>query len=306
MTAPVFNIYKGTTTDGPGMRDTVFLKGCPLSCEWCHNPEGMDFKNSVWYEKKLCIGCGECIKACNNNSIFQKDGKILINYDSCMNCFYCADVCPTEAISKIAQEYTPDELLSVILKDKEYFDTSGGGVTLSGGEATAYPDFSREFFRTAKKHGINTALDTCGYCNTKELEKILKFTDIILYDLKCIDDNLHKRFTGKSNKLILENLLHIVKLPERPTLWIRTPVIPRYTAYEPIIKEIALFMRHNLNGCVSRWELCAFNNMCRTKYEKLGQKWGLSDCSHISKNDCYLNAALSSGIKDIAVCGITA
>ena len=158
----------------------------------------------------------------------------------------------------------------------------------------------------AKKHGINTALDTCGYCKTENLEKVLEFTDIILYDLKCIDNDLHKHFTGKSNKLILENLLHIAGLSERPELWIRTPIIPGYTANEQIIKEIALFIRHNLKDCVSRWELCAFNNMCCTKYEKLGRRWELSGCSHISKNDCYLDAALSSGVGDVAVCGITA
>ena len=145
MKALIFDIYKGTTHDGPGTRDTVFFLCCPLECKWCHNPEGIDYSNGVWYNKNLCIGCGECVKACENDAVDITLDGVIIN-SLCKKCFKCAEFCPAKAITKIAEEYTPEILSKEILKDKEFFDVSGGGVTVSGGEATHHAEFVSEFF----------------------------------------------------------------------------------------------------------------------------------------------------------------
>ena len=209
MQAHVFDIYKGTTHDGPGMRDTVFLKGCPLKCKWCHNPEGIDFENGVWYEKKYCIGCEECVKVCKNKAIAIEEDGVHIDYSVCRKCMKCTDYCPTKAITKIAESYTVEELAAEILKDKEYFNISGGGVTVSGGEALMRWDFVKEFFRVMKMNNINTALDTSGFCRKEELKAVLEYTDILLYDLKVVNHKLHKEWTGVENSVILQNLLYI-------------------------------------------------------------------------------------------------
>ncbi|MBQ8814770.1 MAG: glycyl-radical enzyme activating protein [Lachnospiraceae bacterium] len=275
MKALVFDIYKGTTNDGPGMRDTVFLKGCPLRCLWCHNPEGIPFENRVWYERNVCIGCGECLKACENGALsFTPDG-IYLDYSKCKSCMKCADACPTGALSPIAEAYTVEALAQEVLKDREYFFSSGGGVTVSGGEAMWQKDFVCSFFEIMKKNHIHTALDTTGFCKWEDLEAVIQYTDIVLYDLKVIDGELHKQWTGVDNQGILTNIRNLKKYiaAGKLRLWIRTPVIPGYTDREEIICEIAEFIRQQLSGCVERWELCAFNNSCVRKYEKLQLEW---------------------------------
>ena len=286
MKAKIFDIYKGTTGDGPGIRDTVFFKGCPLQCKWCHNPEGIDFENRIWVEKRTCIGCGLCKDVCENDAILFSPHGIIISWQDCKLCFACENICPTTSISSITKEYTIKELSDEILKDKEYFKVSGGGVTASGGEAMMQHDFIYEFFAEMRKNGIHTALDTTGFCNTENLIKVLSNTDTVLYDLKVINPKLHKEWTGVDNKLILENIKIIfyhIKAGNPLKLWVRTPIIPGFTDDAIIISEIADFIKLNLPGAVERWELCAFNNSCTHKYQKLGMSWELSDSPLISK-----------------------
>lgn len=301
MKALIFDIYKGTTHDGPGTRDTVFFKGCPLKCKWCHNPEGIDFYNDVWQDKALCIGCGECIKACENKAINVTSDGISIN-SSCKKCFVCAEVCPSKAITKIAEEYTPEALAEEIMKDKEYFDISGGGVTVSGGEAAFHAEFVSEFFRIMKQKGISTALDTSGFCDPNVFSKILENTDIVLYDLKVIDNFLHKEWTGVDNDIILENIKNI----KNKRLWIRTPLIPNFTANENVIHNISRFIKENIMDKVERWELCAFNNSCYKKYLKLNKEWELKGAGLITshQSEQFLEIAKTSGVNQIICSGI--
>ena len=297
----IFDIYKGTTHDGPGTRDTVFFKGCPLNCKWCHNPEGIDFDNGVWYDKGLCINCGECVKLCRNGAISLTSNGININ-TFCKKCFMCAEYCPAKAITKIAEEYMLEDLVQEILKDKEYFDVSGGGVTVSGGEATYHAEFVSEFFRIMKQNGINTALDTSGFCDRNALNRILENTDIVLYDLKVIDGALHKAWTGVDNGIILENIKNI----KNKRLWIRTPIIPMFTASEHVIKDIAHFIKENIANEVERWELCAFNNSCYKKYLKLNKEWEFKHAELITVEEAkrFLEIARTSGINEIVCTGI--
>ena len=301
MKALIFDIYKGTTHDGPGTRDTVFFKGCPLECKWCHNPEGIDFSNSIWYDKKLCIGCGECIKACKNGAINLTSDGVFVN-SLCRRCFECVEYCPAKAITKIAEEFTPEALAKEILKDKEYFDISGGGVTVSGGEATHHAEFTKEFFRIMKTEGVSTALDTSGFCSQVVVNEILEYTDVVLYDLKVIDSALHKKWTGVDNGIILENVKNI----KGKRLCIRTPIIPTFTADENVIRDISDFIKENIANEVERWELCAFNNSCISKYEKLNKTWELKDTPLITSDiaDKLLDIAKESGVKEVLCTGI--
>ena len=309
MKALIFDIYKGTTGDGPGMRDTVFFKGCPLSCKWCHNPEGIDFKNRVWWESRTCIGCGLCGDICKNKAIFLGESGVEISPDLCQLCHSCTETCPTKSITAVAQEYTVDELSAEIIKDKEYFESSGGGVTASGGEAMMHLEFLYEFFSQMKKESVSTALDTTGFCDSEKLFKILQKTDILLYDLKVIDPSLHKKWTGVDNNTILENITLVSEYiisGNQLRLWIRTPIIPGFTDDAKIISEIADFIKSNLFDSVERWELCSFNNSCTHKYEKLGKKWELEESSLISKEiiNQLLSVAEKSGVPEIITSGI--
>lgn len=307
-TAQIFNIYRGSTSDGAGIRDTVFFKGCPLNCVWCHNPEGIEFQNEVWWEKGKCVGCGKCIESCTGNCISFGENGIDIDRKQCKHCFVCGEVCRHGAIQRIAEEYTVSQLCDLIMRDKEYFEVSGGGVTASGGEAMCQYEFLVDFFKVMKQNGINVALDTSGYCDSEKFKGIMKYVDTILYDIKVIDENAHIQFTGQSNKLILKNL-EIYKKTDgcKPLLWIRTPIIPNMTDTEDNISKIADFIKKNLNGCVKRWELCAFNNSCVGKYQKLLSDWKMADENLLTKTkmERLVDIAKQSEIKEVMYSGLT-
>ena len=271
------DVSHGTTHDGPGMRTTVFVKGCPLRCVWCQNPESISVQNEVWWNSRDCIGCGSCAEECPNGAITLGQEGLIIDRKTCQKCGACAEECPTAAISWQGQEYDLDALMKEVLRDMEYYRQFGGGVTCSGGEPLLQYEFVSAFFKRLQEEGITTALDTCGCAPRKNLEAILPWTNYILYDMKLMDSGLHKEFTGAPNEKILENLLFaadFVRRADHPMeIWIRTPLIPGITARLENIRAIGAFIRDNLLDVVIRWELCAFNGVCVSKYEKLGSKW---------------------------------
>ena len=194
MKATIFDIQRGSFVDGDGIRTTVFFKGCNLKCKWCHNPEGISPKIEKLFYKDKCTSCKKCDEVCINKK------------KSCTLCGKCALYCPNDAIEICGKNYTENEILDIILKDKSYYDTSNGGVTFSGGECMLQIDFLTEILKLCKENGINTAVDTAGNVPYEYFEKILPYTDTFLYDVKCITEDLHKQFTGVSNGLILSNL----------------------------------------------------------------------------------------------------
>jgi len=274
--ARLLEIQRMSTEDGPGIRTTVFLKGCPLHCSWCHNPESISPKPQLQWLKSNCIGGQLCVAACPNNSLSYIDNQIVIDRNLCEACGICVEECPTGALEIMGQDVSVEEVVQEVLKDKAYFEKSGGGITVSGGEPAMQADFVAEFLKKMKENGIHTALDTCGLAPDAAYEKILPHTDLILYDIKEIDSRKHREFTGSPNEKILNNLLTIsewMKINGTPKeLWIRTPIIPDATDTEENIAGIGKFIAEN-NLQPDRWELCAFNNLCNDKYLRLGTRW---------------------------------
>jgi len=200
-----------------------------------------------------------------------------INREVCTGCGTCTEACPTTALEVLGRVITVQELMSELVKDRVYYEKSGGGVTLSGGEPAAQVEFSAGLLSELRAAGISTALDTCGMVNPDSFLRLVPLTDYLLFDVKMINDAEHKRFTGQSNQLILKNLKaageYMRESRGKPVLWIRTPLIPGATADEGCIRDIGQYLADNLKDRVARWELCAFNNLCRDKYSRLGLKW---------------------------------
>lgn len=299
----ILRIQRMSTEDGPGIRSTVFFKGCPLSCVWCHNPESISPKVEVHWAKTRCIGCRSCIEACIKKALTVTESGIVIDRSKCDSCGACVEACPSTAMDIYGENCKPDNLAREVMKDKVYFGKSGGGVTLSGGEPTMQPLFAGALLSLLRHSGIHTAVDTCGQCSWETLEALLSHTDMVMYDLKEIDPGKHKKFTGTPNTRILENLVRLggsIKGRGMPRkLWIRTPLIPDFTATPQNIKGIGVFIKENLVEIVERWELCTFNNLCVHKYESLGIDWDFSKAHLISAGEAesFGTVARNSGVK---------
>ena len=241
MKSVIFEIKRFAVHDGDGIRTTVFFKGCPLRCVWCHNPEGLNTEpQEAFYEHK-CIGCGECKKE-----------------------NFTAESCLGEARVVYGKEITVDGLLPLLLEDKDFYDNSGGGVTLSGGECLMQADFCAELLERLKEHGVHTAVDTCGFVSKKAFDKTIPYTDIFLYDIKAYDDDVHVKCTGVSNKIILENLLYLDSLGKK--IEIRIPYVPNYN--DDQMEKIARFLAPFKN--ITKIRVLPYHNYAGSKYEALG------------------------------------
>jgi pyruvate formate lyase activating enzyme len=279
-TGQILHLQRLSTEDGPGIRTTVFFKGCPLRCAWCHNPESISGRMQTQWFAVRCIGCKTCVESCPNGCLTLLDDGMHIDRDRCQACGTCAEACPSGAMEALGKSLSVDELLVGLLKDRAYFEQSDGGVTLSGGEPTFQPEFAKALLRGLKEQGLSTALDTCGLTSKQVLARLLPYADLVLFDLKLIDDAQHREFTGHSNARILKNLLfirdHIREHGTPAQLWVRTPLIPGATDSDENLLCIGRYLAEHLNGMLSRWELCAFNNLCRDQYARLGLEWAFA------------------------------
>lgn len=202
----VFNIQRFCVNDGPGIRTTVFFKGCPLRCAWCHNPESQHAAPELLYDVRRCLGCGRCVPVCPEGAHTLTEEGHGFDRTACRSCGACAAVCPGGALEMSGRTVTPDEVLDEVLRDKIFYETSGGGVTFSGGEPLAQPEFLLELLRLSKENGLHTAVETCGWCDAALLNAIAEQTDLFLFDYKLTDPALHEQYTGVSNRRILDNL----------------------------------------------------------------------------------------------------
>ena len=274
----VFNIQNYSVHDGPGIRTIVFLKGCPLSCQWCSNPESQQVPPELACNKNNCIGtdeCTRCLDVCNDGAIIVDENKrITIDRQKCTECLLCAEACPAKALNIFGNLMSVNDVLAVVEQDSMFYSRSGGGVTLSGGEPTMQIDFAVEVLKEARRRRINTAIETCGHTEWHNLEKVCQHLDSILFDIKCINEEKHIKFTNVSNELILSNFTKMCKQFPNLTILVRTPVIPGFNDSEEDILAILDFIKGRKN--VS-YELLPYHRLGQPKYEYLGRDYLLSD-----------------------------
>lgn len=264
-TATIINIQKCCVHDGPGIRTTIFFKGCPLNCWWCHNPESQNYEKEIMYNEEKCSKCGVCIQKCSNNCISIKDNTLTTIYDNCTYCETCVDFCINSAREIVGKEFNLESLMKEIEKDKIFYEQSGGGVTLSGGEVMTQIDFVEPLVKACHRKGISVAIDTCGHAPFQNYEKIIEYVDVFLYDIKLIDSEMHQKYTGKSNYMILDNLK---KLSEKnANINLRIPLIDGINADHKNINEIISFIR-NLN--IKNINLLPYHEIGKDKYTRLG------------------------------------
>ncbi len=263
----IFDIRRYSIHDGPGIRTTVFFKGCPLSCKWCHNPEGISFHKELMFHPQRCILCDDCLPACPQQAIFRQNQQIIIDRAKCNVSEKCAIVCPTEALRIVGIQMTVNEVMMILEKDEAFYSQSNGGVTFSGGEPLAQPLFLLKLMKSCKERGFSTAVDTCGFSNQVVLKKIVPVTDLYLFDLKLMDEEKHIKWTGVTNKQILANIQYLSS--QEANILVRVPIIPGVNDDDENLTATADFMS-NL-PVVPSIEFITYHNMAEGKFEALGK-----------------------------------
>lgn len=265
----IFNIQRFSTHDGPGVRTVVFIKGCPLRCWWCQNPESQAIAPVLMYRSDSCIGCGACEQVCPVGAAKIINGTSQIDRKKCTDCGKCAAVCKGDALSISGYSASVDEVMAEILKDRSYYLNSGGGVTLSGGEATAQSDFAIEILSRCKAKYIHTAIETCGFVQTEELKRFIPVTDLFFFDLKAIDSQKHRAGTGHGNELILKNAKMLVEAGCKVIF--RMPLIPGYNDSAQDVISLREFVEKELCISCAEVELLKYNQLGEVKFERLGR-----------------------------------
>jgi pyruvate formate lyase activating enzyme len=276
----IFDIKKYAIHDGPGIRTTVFFKGCPLNCWWCHNPEGLDISAQVIYRKDRCIGCGECINVCPEGAIALSPSGVITDQCKCVHCGICVETCPAEARELIGREMSVDEVLEEIKKDILFYDQSGGGVTFSGGEPLMQPDFLLGLLDACGKLDIHRTVDTTGYADPELVLRVAERTELFLYDLKHMDSEKHRRYTGVPNEQILSNLESLAK--QGANINIRIPIIPGINSDDENIDRTGAFVS-SLPGAYDV-NILAYHSAAEGKYRNLGLEYPLSKILSPSKH----------------------
>lgn len=266
-TALVFNIQKFSLHDGPGIRTTVFLKGCPLSCAWCHNPESISAGPEYIVAENRCIACGACRQACRFGEAITGTGALPARNDDCDFCGDCVEACPAGARQLVGRRMTVADVVAEVVKDRVFFEESGGGVTISGGEPLLQLRFLGALLPVLREQGLHVALDTSGFGRTEDVLALAQLADLVLYDIKAFDDQRHIELTGVSNRCILENLTAMDAV--HPHIWIRVPIVPGFTDDPEQLGQIAEFVASLQH--VERVNLLPYHRAAGQKYERLGR-----------------------------------
>jgi len=281
----IFNIKRYAIHDGPGIRTTVFMKGCPLACRWCHNPEGIEPTPFLAYRKERCIRCGACVESCPEQALRLESEGVVPSGSPCTTCFTCTEICPSEAREKVGRKLTASELLSEIQKDIPFYDTSGGGVTFSGGEPLLQAEFLIELLKLCGAEQIHRAVDTSGYASYETLMAVAGHSDLFLYDLKMMDPAKHEKFTGVSNRLILDNLMRLAR--ERIDLIIRIPLIPGVNDDVENLERTGSFLKRLPDG--AKVHILPYHDFQRAKYTRFGMPYS-NDHLPLPTRDMLSNA----------------
>ena len=271
--APVFNLVNGSFVDGPGIRTTIFLKGCRLRCKWCCNPEGQSFQPEMRFLAAHCrSGCSDCVSACPEGAIRQDTGTLKIDRAKCIGCGRCETACFEDALRLFGKWYTPEDVMGRIRREKPYLTRSGGGVTIGGGEATCWSAFCRELIRLCHAEGIHTAIDSCGYPCTEETLSALDAADLVLFDLKGMDSARHQENTGAGNEEILRTFEHL-RATNKPVI-VRAPLVPGYNDSPEELAALGRLLRESPN--VERVDLMPYHEYGVSKYEEIGLAYPLA------------------------------
>lgn len=279
----VKDVQRYSINDGPGIRTVVFLKGCPLNCEWCHNPECKDAGVNIFWKKSYCVQCGRCLDACPRGAVNppvpveaarDDEGYHKIIREKCDLCMQCVQACIYEALIPDSRLWTLDQIMKEVESDRLFYANSGGGLTVSGGEPAMHPGFTAELLRTARERDLHTCMDTSGHCSWATLQGLMGYVDMFLYDLKHLDTVRHMEKTGVDNKVILENLKNLSRAGKE--IRIRIPVIPGYNYSLQYAEDVVKFL-NSLPNPVQSVDLLPFHNWCQDKYRWLGVDWPLME-----------------------------
>lgn len=277
---PVFNIERFAISDGPGIRTVVFLQGCPLRCPWCANPESQTIGKKLMRLESKCIGCGLCVSKCQSGALTLTDGKVRLNRERCTCCEECVRICPNACMEISGQQMYLSEIKDIILRDKEYYIDSGGGVTFSGGEALIHFDKLFPLIGSLRESGINIAFETCGQVDEMTMAEAGDCADLFLFDVKSSEPEKFKRYTGGSLECVLDNLTYLASR-HAEKIMVRIPVIPGFNYERKDIYDIFLLIR---DKGIKRAQLLPYHTLGRTKYEQLGLEYRAAD-KPLNKND---------------------
>lgn len=278
VTGLVAEIQRFSVHDGPGIRSTVFLKGCPLSCQWCHNPELIKPGTEVFLNRLLCFRCFDCLDVCTTMALTRYCDEIRLDKSKCTACGDCVNKCPSGALALTGRKMSTADVVKIIQRDREFYNVSGGGVTISGGEPMMQPDFVAVLARELKADGITVALDTCGYASLTDYLSVLEYTDIVLFDLKSMENNKHIEYTGKSNNLIKENYARLAGCNVR--IFVRVPLIPGFNDDIQNIQELSDFISEYRKP--EEIDLLSFNLLSRSKYKNLAIEYRFNNNQNTS------------------------
>jgi len=276
----VFNIQRFSIHDGPGIRTTVFLKGCPLRCGWCSNRESLRPYPEIITRDVKCIRCGKCVEACPEQAIAVVEDTRIIQWEKCNNCIECAEVCPSGAIEAAGKDMTVAEVMDTVGRDASFYRRTGGGMTLSGGEPLVQWEFALKLLQEAKRRGLHTVLDTTGHGDWEVLDEILKFTDLVLYDVKHARTARHREGTGVANERILDNLRRTVAKPGIE-VWVRHPMIPRFNDSEEELEELCKLVL-TLKPPMEKISLLPYHKFGELKYAAMGKEYPWKEIPTIS------------------------
>ena len=299
----ITNVQKFSIHDGDGIRTSVFFKGCPLKCEWCHNPETQRFEKEMQCDKEKCVGCGTCAKVCPNGAISMENGKPEMKKDACTFCGKCVNFCPIGIREIIGREYSVKELIKELMKDQMFYEESGGGVTLSGGEVMAMDiDYILAIAKELKRQDVTLTIDTCGYVPYEKFQAILPYVHTVLYDVKVMDPKLHKKYIGVDNQLILDNLIRLAADGAR--IYIRIPTIKEVNGNEKNMKETIAFLKeHDIHP--AQINLLPYHDTGSGKYSKLDMEYKGTDLHAPEKEEMesFVRLFVESGFQNTKIGG---
>lgn len=282
----IFNIQKFSINDGPGIRTVIFFKGCPLRCTWCSNPESQESNLQILWDEKKCLHCNTCVKSCPNFAMKNIDGKITANQKICLGVGVCSEQgiciekCPAQALKVEGEKKSVEEILKIVMQDIDFYEESGGGVTLSGGEATMQPEFAIELLKALKEKNIHTSIETTGFTSPEIFKRIIKYLDLILFDIKHWDEEEHKKKTGVSNLPILKNMKYAID--EGKEVLPRLPVIPNYNNS---LDDAKKFVERLKEVGAKKIQLLPFHQFGENKYHMLGRIYDFTDVKALHAED---------------------